>query len=175
MAFMRRPLLALLLVVGCRAAPKSEALNTSGGSDSPPAGSAMAATTAATGAAPPPPDLQVPGAASKDGDGVRGAVLSSSGKIPPDAIQSVVQKEFPKLRACWESGKKTNAKLEGTVQVKFTIGKEGNVTSASREPETTVGDPAVVDCVLSSFKRLTFPKPEGGVVNVVYPVVFRSE
>jgi len=32
-------------------------------------------------------------------------------------------------------------------------------------------DKAVVRCVVQAFSQLQFPKPEGGTVNVVYPLV----
>jgi hypothetical protein len=34
-----------------------------------------------------------------------------------------------------------------------------------------VGD-AVARCLVGEFGKLTFPRPEGGVVTVVYPIVF---
>ncbi len=33
-------------------------------------------------------------------------------------------------------------------------------------------DRAVVSCVLREFEKFTFPAPEGGVVTVVYPIMF---
>jgi energy-converting hydrogenase Eha subunit A len=30
----------------------------------------------------------------------------------------------------------------------------------------------VVQCILHEYRKLVFPKPDGGIVTVVYPVVF---
>jgi hypothetical protein len=33
-------------------------------------------------------------------------------------------------------------------------------------------DREVIRCVIAEYRKLQFPKPEGGVVTVVYPIVF---
>jgi hypothetical protein len=33
-------------------------------------------------------------------------------------------------------------------------------------------DPFVVDCVVAGYKELHFPRPEKGIVTVVYPIMF---
>jgi hypothetical protein len=33
-------------------------------------------------------------------------------------------------------------------------------------------DQAVVGCVVRGFGNLSFPQPEGGIVTVVYPLIF---
>lgn len=39
-------------------------------------------------------------------------------------------------------------------------------------PAARFPDPAVTDCVLDAFEGLTFPKPQGGIVTVTYPITF---
>ncbi len=33
-------------------------------------------------------------------------------------------------------------------------------------------DPVAVECILQGYKDLCFPQPEGGIVTVVYPIMF---
>ena len=48
---------------------------------------------------------------------------------------------------------------------------DGNVPTAVNDG-STIGDTTVVDCALTVFKRMSFPKPDGGgVVIVRYPIV----
>jgi hypothetical protein len=51
------------------------------------------------------------------------------------------------------------------------------VSSPGAEPGTPIDAPAlddaeVVACIVGRFAKLTFPKPEGGIVTVVYPIIF---
>ena len=108
-------------------------------------------------------------------DRALGGQLSVSGHLPPEVIQRVVRQSFPKIRACYETGLKTNPKLAGKISVRFVIAREGSVSSATSDTDTTITDGAVVSCVVGQFKALTFPQPEGGIVTVVYPVVFSNE
>jgi len=36
-------------------------------------------------------------------------------------------------------------------------------------------DPTVTECVVSIFKELRFPRPQGGILTVVYPIIFKPE
>jgi len=94
-----------------------------------------------------------------------------NGRLPPEAVQRVVRQSFGRMRACYEAGLKENPGLEGRVTVKFVIDREGQVALASPWSDTTIGDAAVARCVTRAYQAMTFPKPEGGIVTVVYPIV----
>lgn len=100
--------------------------------------------------------------------------LSVSGRLPAEVIQRAVRQNLGKLRACYESGLTRNPKLGGKVVVRFVIGQDGAVSSATSDPETTLTDAAVVSCVVDGFKKIAFPAPEGGIVTVVYPLTFSN-
>lgn len=101
--------------------------------------------------------------------------LSVNGRLPPEAIQRVVRQSFGRLRACYETGLARDPGLEGRVSVKFVIDRSGSVALAA-PMENSTGDAAVGACVTRAYSAMTFPQPEGGIVTVVYPVVFtRSE
>lgn len=82
-----------------------------------------------------------------------------------------------------------NPKLEGKVSTRFVIETDGHVSSAVEvhdspppdemeklvmpaDPGPRFPDKAVEECVVAKFAALIFPKPEGGIVKVVYPIVF---
>lgn len=106
---------------------------------------------------------------------VRMGATTVSGRLPPEVIQRIVRQNYGRFRVCYESGLKTDPTLEGKVAVKFVIGSDGSVSTASEDPSTTLPDKAVVACVVRGFSVLSFPSPEGGgIVTVVYPVIFTS-
>jgi TonB family protein len=96
-----------------------------------------------------------------------------SGRLPPEAIQRIVRQSFGRFRACYEQGLERDAKLEGRIAVKFVIDRSGAVSFA-RSSESSLADVAVDRCVVRAFESLAFPQPEGGIVTVVYPLVFTS-
>ena len=95
-----------------------------------------------------------------------------NGRLPPEAVQRVVRQSFGRMRACYEAGLMNNPDLEGRVAVKFVIDREGQVALASPWSDTTIADVKVAQCVTRAYQAMTFPKPEGGIVTVVYPIVF---
>jgi hypothetical protein len=96
------------------------------------------------------------------------------GRLPPESIQRVVRSNFGRLRGCYEEGLLRNPQLEGRVNVKFVIARTGEVAAAELGPDSTLDDPKVTSCIVAHYKRMSFPEPEGGVVTVVYPVVFST-
>ncbi len=107
------------------------------------------------------------------GAGVHAEATSVSGRLPPEVIQRIVRQSYPRFRRCYEDGLRSNAKLEGKVSVKFTIGRDGAVAAVSGDDRTTMPDKKVVACVAAAFSTLAFPQPAGGIVVVVYPIVFK--
>lgn len=93
------------------------------------------------------------------------------GHLAPEVIQGVVRAQFGRFRSCYDAGAAKDAKLAGEVRVKYTIDENGSVTDAA-DDHSTVPDQDVVACVVSAFNKLTYPKPRGGVVTVVYPIAF---
>jgi hypothetical protein len=100
------------------------------------------------------------------------------------------------MRACYEEGRERDPALEGKIAVQFVIGLDGMVSTAAeihdappsrpapgRLADAMKGqvdaprfpDPKVIECVVTRFKELRFPEPQGGIVTVVYPVIFSSE
>lgn len=104
---------------------------------------------------------------------VRDSIATISGHVRPEIIQRVVRQNFGRFRFCYEAGLRANPSLEGRVVVKFVIDRTGAV-SFSGEAGSDLADAHVVQCVVRAFADLAFPSPEGGLVTVVYPIVFSA-
>ena len=94
-----------------------------------------------------------------------------NGRILPETIQAIVRGNFDEMRRCYENGLRPSPNLQGRLTIKFVIDVEGKVTSAV-DAGSDLPDREVIQCVADEFKRLRFPKPEGGSVTVVYPIIF---
>ena len=96
--------------------------------------------------------------------------VMSSSAIPAAVIQRIVRSNYGHFRACYQDGLRRNPSLEGRVAVNFIISRDGTVYGATNGG-SSLSDPAVVSCVVSSFGGLTFPAPEHGIVTVSYPIM----
>lgn len=94
-----------------------------------------------------------------------------TGRLPPEVIQRIVRQNYGRFRMCYEKGLSKNPNLEGRVQVRFVIGRDGSVSNAANGG-SEMPDSGVVQCVVGAYYGLSFPQPEGGIVTVVYPIMF---
>jgi hypothetical protein len=99
---------------------------------------------------------------------------SVNGRLPPEVIQRIVRQNFGRFRFCYEQGLERQPSLEGRVAVKFVIDRSGAV-SLTQDGGSDLPDSGVVACVVRAFGALSFPQPEGGLVTVVYPLVFTPQ
>lgn len=111
-----------------------------------------------------------------------------TGRLAPSEIQRVVRARFSSMRLCYEEGLRRDPTLTGRVSVRFVIGRDGKVAAAGPyaledasstdaapagvAPLPPMRDAAVTACVVDLFKQLVFPQPDGGIVTVVYPIMF---
>jgi hypothetical protein len=96
------------------------------------------------------------------------------GGLEKDVIARVIQSEIGQIRYCYERQLSANPDLFGKIQVKFTIGSNGQVTTQAIGT-TTLQSPMVEGCILRRIAGWQFPKPRGGTqVLVTYPFIFRS-
>lgn len=102
---------------------------------------------------------------------VKYGITTVSGHLPPEVIQRIVRQNYGRFRMCYEQGLTANPNLEGRVSVRFVIGRDGAVSNVSNGG-SDLPDSKVVSCVISAYYGLSFPEPEGGIVSVVYPIMF---
>ncbi|MCB9598121.1 MAG: AgmX/PglI C-terminal domain-containing protein [Sandaracinaceae bacterium] len=88
------------------------------------------------------------------------------------AVARAVRSRGAAFRACYESRLRADPTLAGVMNVQFTVGGDGAVTSAS-VTSASLGDPVVTACVLAVVRSLRVPEAAGA--NVVYPFVFASD
>jgi hypothetical protein len=103
---------------------------------------------------------------------VRMGQTTVSGRLPPEVIQRIVRQNYGRFRMCYEQGLSRNPNLEGRVQVRFVIGRDGSVSNV-QNGGSDLPDSGVVSCVIGAYYGLSFPQPEGGIVTVVYPIMFQ--
>jgi hypothetical protein len=96
---------------------------------------------------------------------------AAKGRLPPEVIQVIVRRQYAAMRQCYENGLLRDPKLEGRVATRFVIDLDGTVSYVSKA-SSTLPDPKVVQCVMDVFHELCFPNPDGGIVGVVYPIMF---
>lgn len=102
---------------------------------------------------------------------IREGATTVNGRLPPEVVQRIVRQNFGRFRLCYENGARNAPGLHGRVSVKFVIDASGAVASAS-DAGSDLPDSATVACVVRGFGNLSFPAPTGGVVTVVYPILF---
>jgi hypothetical protein len=95
----------------------------------------------------------------------------STGFCKKGDIAKVVRRRAGSIRACYEQRLQVKAGLQGKLTARWTIGFNGRVQSAS-PASNTLSDGATVACVLRVIRRMSFPRPEGGVCIVQWPFVF---
>jgi len=97
------------------------------------------------------------------------------GAIDKSTIDRVVKNNLAAVRYCYQRVLQARPNLGGKITLKFVIGKDGAVSSAAVKT-TTLGSPAVEDCVVKRFEAMQFPKPRGGGIAIVtYPLVFNPD
>jgi hypothetical protein len=112
------------------------------------------------------------------------ALESTAGRISAAALQRVIRGGSGAFEKCHASGLRRDPGLRGVVRVRFVVGPDGSVreaADAAREPpdplawSTAAGAPplrdaAVSACVVDAFRKLVFPKPEGGAFQVTWSI-----
>ena len=105
------------------------------------------------------------------GGSVRFASVKIAGRLPPEVIQRIQRQNVGKFRACYDRARAKNASLQGNAVVKYVINRTGGVESVTTSG-SQIGDAAMLSCVASAMKSLSFPQPEGGIVTVSQPITF---
>jgi outer membrane biosynthesis protein TonB len=104
--------------------------------------------------------------------GVKMGALTVAGRLSTDVVQRIIRQNLGRFRMCYDAARARAPQLEGRVSLRFVIGRDGSVTNVS-DGGSDVNDPSLVACVKSAYSGLSFPQPEGGIVTVVSPLLFR--
>lgn len=96
--------------------------------------------------------------------------LTVSGRVPTEVIRQFASAAFPRFLACYEPALRGSPGLAGTVVANFIIDQDGAVSHLSDGGSSLRR--SVVDCVFDVWESLTFQPPEGGIVQVTFPLEF---
>jgi hypothetical protein len=99
-----------------------------------------------------------------------GDSIGGEGNIDAGRVASLIRGQLGGIRSCYERALRNNPTLSGRLEVRFTIGAAGRVTSASSSGLSAA--PEVGTCVASRIRGLVFPQPEGGSVDFSFPFTF---
>jgi len=152
------------------ATPSSDASSSS----TSPAGSALPASAESeslpggTAAAPPRAAAEVPPTEEELTFSTGG-----TGKLPATTIRKVLRDKMPAYIACYEKARERTPDLKGRFAAAFRIESSGAVRTV--EMRGSRKDAAFSSCLADEVKALKFPKPKGGVVEVVYPLDFSGD
>ena len=94
----------------------------------------------------------------------------TEGRLDPAVIQATIREHYGAVRRCFELGLVRDPELGGRVLIRFVITESGDVKDAT-DGGSDVPDAQVVGCIAREFSRLKFPRPDGGRVTVVYPLM----
>lgn len=96
------------------------------------------------------------------------------GALDPDIIRRVVREHSPQVRYCYEKELNVSPGLSGKIAVRWMIGPDGKVTSASIT-DSSMNSAAVEACLKNRVMTWRFPSPRGGGSVVVnYPFLFKK-
>jgi hypothetical protein len=95
------------------------------------------------------------------------------GRLFPEAVSGAVRNQIDLVANCYAAGQKRNAKLAGTVTVRWSFGRDGVPRDVSDE-RSTLPDKDVVACVVGVFRSIRYPTSRGGQVTVVFPIELGS-
>ena len=101
-------------------------------------------------------------------------LASSSGRLAPQKIRDVMQRQRAVVSACFEASIARQSAFKGTVTLLFAIEPDGSVSHAS-VLQSDLADCEVTQCLRTHVARLSFPAPEGGAVTVQYPISVESQ
>jgi len=102
---------------------------------------------------------------------LRQGTVTVNGRLPPEVIQRIVRQSFGRFKLCYMSGLRSNPSLQGRVVTKYIIDHDGSVKT-TQDSGSDLPDQTVVQCVVRAFGSLSYPQPEGGIVTVVFPLIF---
>lgn len=97
--------------------------------------------------------------------------IDTGGRLPAEVVQREVRLHSGRYQSCYADGLRPNPSLNGRVEVRFVIGRDGSVVQAQDGGGSDLPDLAVRQCVVNAFYGLSFPTP-GGTVKITYPLTF---
>jgi hypothetical protein len=97
--------------------------------------------------------------------------LALTGSVDVNALKATVKKNHPKIMGCYAPESKANPDLHGEVLVNFLLGEDGSAKNVKIK-KSALKNANVEKCLVKVFSGITFPKAEGGAIDLNYPLEF---
>ena len=120
---------------------------------------------------PPPSDAGNNGDGDEPPEDDELEIVSTRGKIDPDAVTSAIQPHAGALEACYADNVGKRRWLGGAIELRWDVAADGAVTSV-RLINSDLGAWTVEKCVLDIARQLSFGKPKGGKAHVTNSLDF---
>jgi hypothetical protein len=95
-----------------------------------------------------------------------------SGSLSRGEVQAVINRYIGRIRRCYEQALTRSPGLSGSARFAWTITPAGGV-SGVRSQGGNMTDGQVSNCISGVIRRMRFPRPQGGSVQIVYPFMFQ--
>ncbi len=106
---------------------------------------------------------------------VGGYGASFAGTIDRNGVLRVIRSKQAVIRRCYEKELRFKKDLGGRVVVKFEIGENGKVLTASIN-ESSLGDSGVESCLKNELVTWQFPEPPANsIAEVLFPFTFQNK
>ncbi len=96
------------------------------------------------------------------------------GQLSKELIDKEVRRHKAQIQFCYQKQLTRAPNLAGKVSLSWIIAMDGSVMRA-KVSSSSLGDKDVESCLVRALSNWKFPKPEGGVVEVVYPFLFGTK
>ena len=94
--------------------------------------------------------------------------------LTKEEVGKVIHAHMGEVRYCYEAALLYQPKIEGKLQVQFTITSNGSVKKASVQ-SSSLPEKSLEGCIVGKLKGWEFPKPKGKIdVTVSYPFLFKT-
>lgn len=101
-------------------------------------------------------------------------VKPASGRIDPKAANQVFGKFDGGMQRCYERALKRAPGLQGRVQLRLLVDRNGKVRSANTRG-VSMNNPVVSQCMVQLAKKMQFPKPTGGEAEINKLYAFKPQ
>lgn len=99
-----------------------------------------------------------------------GGAEGGEGEIDANRVASLIRGQLGGIRSCYERALRNNPTLAGRIDVRFTIGEAGRITTIRASGMSEA--PEVGSCISGAIRRIAFPQPSGGSVEFSFPFTF---
>ena len=98
-------------------------------------------------------------------------IVAEKETLPDSYIASVIKNQRTFLNRCYAQRLRLNPDARGRIDTSLTIEPDGSISTA-RVIGSTISDPALQQCVVSTLQRARFKTFNGDPIIVQYPINF---